>query len=67
VLLVDGVVSGLWERRRRGKILQVRVDPFVWLSRAQRTETERQAGRIGAILGLPVEFEFDRVDPRAHL
>ena len=67
VLLVDGVVAGLWERRARGKRLEVRVHAFAGLSRAQQREVERQAARIGEILELRAEVSFGHVEPRGHL
>jgi hypothetical protein len=67
VVLVDGVVGGLWERRRRGRVLEVRIDTFSALSNSQKDQAEQQAARIGEILETPVEVFFGPVDPRAHL
>jgi hypothetical protein len=67
VVLVEGVVGGLWERRRRGRVLTVRIDTFETLSSSQRDQAEQQAARIGEILETPVEVSFGHVDPRAHL
>ena len=50
VLLVDGVVGGVWHQKRSGKRIQVTVEPLTPLTRTQRTELEAQAHRIGAIL-----------------
>jgi hypothetical protein len=51
-LLVDGVAGGLWERKRRGKRIELEVTPAGKLKRAQRAELEHEAGRIGSFLGL---------------
>lgn len=66
-VMVNGVVGGLWERRRVGRVLQIRVDTFAPLSRQQKEEAERQAARIGEILELPAEVAFGAVEPRGHL
>ncbi len=51
-LLVDGMTAGLWERRKRGKRIDLQVTPARKLTRAQRTELDGEAERIGAFLGL---------------
>jgi winged helix DNA-binding protein len=51
-LLVDGVAAGLWERKRRGKRIELEVTPAGKLKRAQRAELEHEAGRFGSFLGL---------------
>jgi hypothetical protein len=67
VLVVDGVVAGLWQRHRRGRRLELRVDPFRPLGARQRRQLDEQAERIGAFFGSPVELQMGRVEPRAHL
>ena len=57
VLMVDGVVGGLWQRRREGKVLRVQVEAFGQLSQQQRTQLAGQVSRIGEIL----EFVSDVV------
>ena len=66
VMLVDGVLGGCWKQTRHGKRLEIRVDPFVTLSSAQRDQLEAQAKRIGDILESPVDFAFDKVEPKGH-
>lgn len=46
-LLVDGVTAGLWERKKRGKRIELRVEPARRLTRGQRTALEAEAQRIG--------------------
>jgi DNA glycosylase AlkZ-like len=51
-LLVDGVAAGLWERKKRGKRIELHVAPARRLTRAQRVELDGGVERIGAFLGL---------------
>jgi Winged helix DNA-binding domain len=67
VVLVDGVVAGLWDRQRRGRTLTIRVDPFVRLSAAQGRALESEAERLAAFLGLEPALELARITPRAHM
>jgi hypothetical protein len=66
-LLVGGVVAGVWERRREGRRLAVRVEPFGPLSAAQRRALEREAQRVGEILETSATLELGAVDVRPHL
>jgi hypothetical protein len=51
-LLLDGVVAGTWSREKRGRRLEIVVEPFGRLARAQREDLDAEAARIGAFLGL---------------
>lgn len=51
VLLIDGAVAGIWERRKRGKGADLRVESFVELSARQHEQLAAEAARIGAFLG----------------
>jgi hypothetical protein len=51
-LLIDGVAAGLWERKKRGKRIELTVTPAKRLTRAQRTELDGEAERIGTFVGL---------------
>jgi hypothetical protein len=51
-LLVDGLAAGLWERKKRGKRIELTVTPAKKLTRAERTELTHEAERIGMFLGL---------------
>lgn len=50
VLLVDGVVAGVWHQRRSGRKLALTVEPLAPLNAAQRHQLEAEATRIGDIL-----------------
>jgi hypothetical protein len=51
-LLIDGLAAGLWERKKRGKRIELTVTPAKKLTRAERTELTHEAERIGTFLGL---------------
>ena len=51
VLLVDGVMAGVWRRERAGRRLTVEVSPFKRLARARRSAVEDEAERLAAYLG----------------
>ena len=51
-LMIDGVAAGLWERKKRGKRIELRVTPSRELTRAQRAELDIETERIGAFLAL---------------
>lgn len=67
VLLVDGVLGGLWQRRRRGRAVEITVDPFGPLTAAQRAAVADRADRVGEILGLAATVHFGRTEARPHL
>ena len=67
VVLVNGVVAGVWERKSRGKLIEVRVDTFTPLSKRQKELAAQQAVRIGEILQSPARVAFGPVDARPHL
>jgi winged helix DNA-binding protein len=51
-LMIDGVAAGLWERKKRGKRIELRVTPDKKLTRTERAELGTEAERIGVFLGL---------------
>jgi hypothetical protein len=67
VLLVDGVVGGLWERHRRGSTLEIRVHAFDGLNARQREQAVAQAERIAEVQHLRASTSFGHVEPRGHL
>jgi len=50
VVLLDGVVGGVWHQRRAGKKLALTVEIFGRLSARQRRELDEQAARVGEVL-----------------
>ncbi|MFL5966270.1 MAG: winged helix DNA-binding domain-containing protein [Gaiellaceae bacterium] len=51
-LMIDGIARGLWERKARGKKVDVTVTPARTSTRAERAAIADEAARIGACLGL---------------
>ncbi len=54
VLVIDGAVSGMWERRATSKRTEIRVEAFTDLTPRQRARLEDEVERIGAFLETPV-------------
>jgi hypothetical protein len=52
LLMIDGVAAGLWERKKRGKRIELRVIPARKLTRAQREGLNDEVERIGAFTSL---------------
>ena len=51
VLLIDGVMAGVWRHERKGRRLEVVVDPFGRLRRGARPAIADEAERLAAYLG----------------
>ena len=51
-LLVDGVVVGTWSRKRAGKRIELRVEPFRRLTKAERSGLDTEAERVGGLWSL---------------
>ena len=51
VLVVDGVVSGVWERRDRGGRIEIAVEPAVKLTPAHRRAVLAEGARVGRFFG----------------
>lgn len=66
VLLVDGVVAGVWQQRRAGRRLAITVEPLLALGPAQRRELDDQVTRIGAFVGLTSELTIGQVVVGPH-
>jgi DNA glycosylase AlkZ-like len=59
LVLVDGIAAGLWERKKRGKRIELRVRLARRVRRAARTELEHEAERLGAFLGLEPVLQIE--------
>jgi len=51
VLLVDGIVSGVWDRHERGGRIEIGVHPSVRLTASQRVSIKAEIARIGRFFG----------------
>ena len=67
VLLVDGVVAGVWHQRRTGRRLTVTVEPFGRLAARRRRELDDQVARVGEILEATPELTIGAVTAGGHL
>ncbi len=67
VLLIDGVVSGVWHQRRSGRSLSITVEPFGPLTARYRRELDEQVERIGEIMEGRPELTIGEVTAGKHL
>jgi hypothetical protein len=51
-LLVDGRVAGTWSRTARGRRMEIRVEPFMRLTRTQLRELDDEAARVATTYGV---------------
>jgi hypothetical protein len=61
VLMIGGIVAGVWTGERRGSRLRVTVDPFDEPSTPVRRGIERAAARVAAAHDAPLDFTFGPV------
>ncbi|MBK3616389.1 winged helix DNA-binding domain-containing protein [Streptomyces sp. MBT98] len=66
VLLVDGVVAGVWHQRRSGRRIAVTVEPLKPLSGARLRDLEEQVGRVAAIMEGTAELTVGPVTVGPH-
>jgi winged helix DNA-binding protein len=59
LVLVEGVAAGLWERKKRGKRIELRARLAPRMNKAARAELEHEAERIGVFLGLEPVLEVE--------
>jgi hypothetical protein len=66
VLLIDGIVSGVWHQKRAGKKLKVTVEPLIDLTVKQRRALDDEVQRIGDIQEGTPELTLGKVTVGAH-
>lgn len=66
VLIIDGVVAGLWHQRRSGRRLAITVEPLEPLGPARLRELDEQAERVGRILEARPELTIGTVTVGGH-
>ena len=66
VLLIDGVVAGVWHQRRSGRQIEVTVEPLTRLVAGQRRALEHQVDRIGEIFEGKARLNVGTVTAGAH-
>jgi uncharacterized protein YcaQ len=66
VLLIDGAVAGIWDRRTSGrgaaKVNELQVEVFGQLTAGQRKQLEAEVARIDAFLGEPLSLALGTLD-----
>lgn len=67
LLLVDGVVAGVWKREGSGRRVAVNVEPFAPLTAWQQTQLEAAAARVGAILEAEATLTVGPITVSHHL
>lgn len=66
VVLVDGVVGGVWHLRRSGRAVEITAEPFGRLLPSQVDELAFQAQRIGEFLGSESRLTLGPVSAGGH-
>ena len=66
VLLLDGMVGGVWHQKRSGRYVDVTVEPLAELSAARRRDLEAETERIGAFAGLTPRLTIGTVTVGPH-
>ncbi|HET6937090.1 MAG TPA: crosslink repair DNA glycosylase YcaQ family protein, partial [Nocardioides sp.] len=66
VLLLDGVVGGVWHQKRSGRRMAVTVEPLGRLTAAQRAALDVEVGRIAEILDARAELTVGPVTVGPH-
>jgi hypothetical protein len=66
VLLIDGIVAGVWHQRRSGRRIDVTVEPLIRLASKQRRTLEAQVERIGTILEGQARLTIGTVTTGGH-
>jgi hypothetical protein len=66
VVLVDGIVGGVWHQRRSGRKLGITVEPLRRLTANQRRELEREIELVGAAMEATPTLTIGTVTVGAH-
>lgn len=66
VLLIDGVVGGVWHQRRSGRRLAITVEPLRELSAAQLRQLDDEASLVGAVMEAAVTLTVGTVSVGPH-
>jgi hypothetical protein len=66
VLLVDGVVGGVWHQRRSGRKLAITVEPLRELTPAQRRQLGDEVDLVGAVMEATATLTVGTVTAGAH-
>ena len=66
VLLIDGVVGGVWHQRRSGRRLALTVEPLRELTSSQLRQLDDEASLVGAVMEATPTLTVGAVTVGAH-
>jgi hypothetical protein len=66
VLLVDGVVGGVWHQRRSGRNLALTVEPLAGLTASQRRQLDDEVALVGTVMEAAVTLTVGPVTVGPH-
>ena len=66
VVLVDGVVGGVWHQRRSGRTLAITVEPLQELTATRRRQLEKEVELVAAVLDATPTLTVGPVTAGAH-
>ncbi|GAA1577330.1 winged helix DNA-binding domain-containing protein [Kribbella sancticallisti] len=66
LLLIDGIVGGVWHQRRSGRKVQVTVEPLGKLNQSRRRALDDEVSRLGEILDAKPDLTIGEVTVGAH-
>jgi len=66
VMLVDGLVGGVWHQRRSGRRLAITVESLAPLSAAQRRELEAEVALVGSVMEADATLVIGEVTVGPH-
>jgi hypothetical protein len=66
VLLIDGVVAGVWHQKRSGRRIAVTVEPFAELTARRHRALAEEVERIGVVLEGETQLTIGNVQVGAH-
>ena len=66
VLLVDGVVGGVWHQRRAGRTIAITVEPLRDLTTLQRRQLNEEVELVGAVMKATMTLTVGAVTVGAH-
>jgi hypothetical protein len=65
VLVIDGSATGLWNLKRRGRCVEIKVEPFRTLNSREKRGVQDEAEDIGRFLGITSEVSYTTILPRS--
>jgi hypothetical protein len=66
VMLVDGVVGGVWHQRRSGARIEITVEPLLTLTATQRRQLDHEVELVGAVMEATPTLTVGKVTVGAH-